>query len=250
MTENNNSEVGTSKVATFYSVNGWWYAAGGLMLLVAIGLIAILVLPNHHDANTAAPTNAAGTPPLSSPATPQASTSPAGTGWADLGCNGTKGSIETPVLAPKGSWVPLGAMSVPASETFGPAAVEGFVRTCYQHTPTGAVFAAENLPIAAATAPTPDRAAVLEAGMTPGAQRDASLSEIEGPLGWKPAAFHVDSCDPQRCNIVLVVSAGGGFAEINMPMVWYLGDWRLDGSRDAGGGSVDAVPVGFVNWAA
>lgn len=253
MSDNNSdSGIETSRFATFFDKNGWWYAAAALMLLVGLGLIVIILLPSPDSGNgttpTTAPTDTA-PPPLSSPANPSGSAS-TGTGWSDLGCNGTKGSTEPPLLAPKATWEPVGVMSAPTSSTYGPTKVEGFVRNCYQHTPTGAVFAGLNYTIAIGTAPEGERKAVIEAAMTPGTERDKALETQPGGLGWKITAFHIAACTAERCNVVYIVSANGALGQLNVAMVWEDGDWRFDGTRNPGGGSIDSVPAGYINWEA
>lgn len=253
MSDNNSGDqIPTSRFATFFDKNGWWYAAAALMLLVILGLIAIIVLPSHNNSDGATPgttTSDTPPPPLSSPAA-SSSTSTTGAGWADLGCNGTEGSTEMPAVPPKATWEPVGVMSAPTSQTYGPTKVQGFLRTCYQHTPIGAVFAGINYTIAIGTAPASEQNKVVEEAMTPGAARTSEMSEPPGELGWKITAFHVASCAPDRCNLVYVVSGNGGLGELNVPMVWSGGDWHIDGTKNPGGGPIDSVPAGYVNWGA
>ncbi|MGQ4507648.1 hypothetical protein ACUH9H_01120 [Dermabacteraceae bacterium P13128] len=50
---------------------------------------------------------------------------------------------EIPKTAPKvDQWVGIRGVGVPVSSTYGPAKREGDLFTCYQHSPTGALFAA------------------------------------------------------------------------------------------------------------
>lgn len=252
MSDNNSdSGIETSRFATFFDKNGWWYAAAALMLLVGLGLIVIILLPSPESGNgttpTTAPTDTA-PPPLSSPANPSGSAS-AGTGWSDLGCNGTKGSSEPPLLAPDVSWEPVSTLSVPTSTTYGPRKVEGHVRSCYQHSPTGAVLAAVNVLAVGWTVPSSDRAATLTAMMTPGSGRDASISGgTSADPGTKFVAFSVESCSSERCNVSLAYTLGTAVGVGNFSMVWSDGDWLLDGTQEPTGNAVEAVPAGFKNW--
>ncbi|UUW93022.1 hypothetical protein [Pimelobacter simplex] len=223
-----------------------------VVIIIPLGLVLILVLPSSKDdpARTGGPDPAPPPAPLSSPAPNPSDGGTAATGWNDLGCNGTKGSTETPTLPPKATWEPVGAAVAPSSADYGPSEVSGFVRTCYQHSPTGALFAALNIVSAIAAAPSAERTAVIEAGMTAGEYRDEALSAPPGELGWKIAAFHVEGCSAERCNLVLVVSAKGSFGTLNVPLIWAAGDWRVDGTRNAGGGGLESVPPGYVSWGA
>lgn len=247
----NDSGESPGRLASFFDRNSWWWVAATIVIIIPLGLVLILALPSSKD--DPAPTGPDSAPPpapLSSPA-PNPSGGPTdATGWDDLGCNGTKGSTETPTLPPKAAWEPVGAGVAPTSADYGPTQVSGYVRTCFQHSPTGALFAALNIVSAIAVAPSAERAAVLEAGMTPGAYRDEAMDTPAGELGWKIAAFHVEGCSAERCNLVLVVAAKGAFGTLNVPLVWTAGDWRVDGTRNAGGGGIDSIPPGYVSWGA
>lgn len=250
MSTDNNSGVETSKVANFFSVTGWWYASAALMLVAGIGLIAILILPNDDTNAGTQPIPNTPSAPLSSPAT-QPEPGPSTTGWDDLGCNGTRGDTGVPQLPPKVTWVPIGPWSVPSSATYGPTKVDGFVRTCYQHTPTGAVLAATNVLAVAVTVPQAERADVLVRLMTAGAVRDEAIATVLPPdNGGRWEAFDVEGCSPERCNVVLISSLGSTYGENKVSMIWTDGDWYLDGTQRLSASVIDAVPPGYAAWKA
>ncbi|GAB3868540.1 hypothetical protein GCM10028801_44630 [Nocardioides maradonensis] len=251
---NNDVQVETSRAATFFSKNGWWTAAALFMTLVGIALLVIFLLPNHNTTGATTPPTPTGNPtaPLSSSPT-ASTTTPALTGWADLGCNGTKGSRSVPNLPPRATWDPVGSFTAPSSPQYGPTRTQQGVRACYQHTPTGALFAAINFPFEIGSASPADYSSVVQALMTPGAQRDQLVAEGQTTNGsgaaFTVAAYRIDACTADRCNLRLIMSSAGKLLEVPSSMVWSGGDWKADGANMAGTpGPVAAMPAGFTNF--
>lgn len=245
------NEGTSSRAAEFFSKNGAWYVSAALILGVLLGGIVIVVFsPSNDDEGTDGGGSSAGSDGASAPLTPIPSSADgedAGTGWSDLGCNEQEGDEEVPRSAPEATWEPVGIMSAPRSDVFGPTVVEGATRECYQHSPTGALVAGANHLVVIATATGPEREAAVMSAVTEGPLRDEALS-TEGSSGWALRAFDVESCDPSRCNVVYVVGAGGGLGQLSVSLVWQDGDWRIDGAAENGGGPVDEVPPGYVTW--
>src|SRR3954453_21528783 len=111
----------------------WWthprfvVSAVVVALLTAVGL-ALAVWPG----------------PAAAPAletAPPASPVPAGSGSV-CGLNATGGRTLT--KAPRVAWEPIGATDAPSSAEHGPGRIDGMtrVRSCYSHTPEGALLAA------------------------------------------------------------------------------------------------------------
>lgn len=256
MSDNNDPKVQTSRAATFFSTTGWWTASAVFITLVGIAVLVIFLVPNHHHTAGGTAPPATGTnppPPLSSPAASPSSTASA-SGWADLGCNGTKGSPSIPVLPPKVTWVPLGRFTVPTSKTYGPAATDGPLRHCYQHTPTGALLAAFNSPFTISAASPADFRSVVDALTTPGVGRDKTIAAGPGtggkPIDMKIQAYQIDSCSPDRCNLELVFALNGGLLQGPTSMVWSGGDWKTDGASSDEAHPIQSVPAGFTNFSA
>ncbi len=249
---NDTTDVTTSRVASFFSRNGWWYASAALMLMVVLGLVVILVLPGDDNSpDTSAPATDPVPPPLSS-AAPSPSDSPTATGWDDLGCNGTKGPTEIPTTAPEATWEPVGGYSVPASDLLGPTKVTDSIRTCYQHTPAGALFAATNISMSLGSTDPATYKAVVTNQMTAGPYQAELLAEgaSQDPeqRAWSFVSYGFESCSAERCNLSVVASSAGTLVQIYVRLVWVDGDWRLDGTTNPGGGGITAIPAGFTNF--
>lgn len=234
----------------------WWIASAVLMAVVVLGLVYVL-FPRGDDATGAdTDTDASSSPSTAtdSPSSTTATTAPeeGGEGWDDEGCNGTEGSSEIPTSAPDDvQWVPIGAVAVPMSAAYGPTDVaQSPLRQCFQHSPTGALFATINIISVAASSPD---AALAVAGqqITPGAERDRLVSAAKrGEVGSPGAlaAFRISACDPQRCLVELVMEGSGVKAQVTYSLVWTGGDWLADGSVAVSGGAVDEIPAGFALW--
>lgn len=234
----------------------WWLASAVLMAVVALGLVYVL-FPRGDATGTDTEPDASSSPTsITDPPSSTGSTAApeeGGDGWDDQGCNGTSGSSEIPTSPPGDvQWVPLGAISVPVSDEYGPRELDGPpLRQCFQHSPVGALFAAINIPAATtASGSRSDADAVTRAQVSPGAYRDASLSEqsdVSGG-GWTVAAFRVPACSPTRCNVDLVIDLGGKLAQFSLSVVWHSGDWLIDGSTEPSVNPVASAPAGFTPW--
>lgn len=239
----------------WFGIGKWWYASAAFVLCIALALVVIFLLPSNHKKSTSTPasTDTSSAAPVTAPSSRPSATK-AASGWADTGCNGTKGSDEIPAEAPSAKWVPVGAASIPTSSTYGASEVHGAVRRCFQHSPTGALFAAATLLTNFGANPN-SSSAIAEAGMTPGAARDRIFANPDNEQQAQTVtAFRVDACTPARCNIDLIYSVlGGRLIEGTQSYVWQGGDWLLDVDAlmaQGGDGSqlVTQVPAGFVSW--
>lgn len=239
------SDSNSKSSAGWGTINGWWYASAALIGLVLLGLLIVLLFPNDED-------GAGGATSSSSAGTGEEATE----GWEDTGCNGTEGSSEIPTSPPSDvEWVPLGAMSVPQSGEYGPLQVDDPpLRQCYQHSPTGALFAAINIPAAgSSTGSGADLEAVARQQMTPGPTQEqflaAAASGDAETSADTVAAFQISACTPDRCNVSVVANSGGQLVQGTYSLVWVDGDWKLDGTQQIAASALDAVPAGFVQWA-
>lgn len=233
----------------------WWFASVIVVVLVVLGLLAIFLLPDHNkdagtDQPTTTPTTSGDTPSSPAASTPAAS----GSGWSAAGCNGNPGGDQVPTTAPEATWAPIGGSAVPTSTTYGPTKTTGAVRQCFQHSPTGALFAASTVTTSVGAAP--DQAtAIIRAGVAPGPGRDQMLSEASGSsdgFSQTVAAYRFGACAPDRCNVDLVFSVNGGqLAQTTLTVVWSANDWLLDAtaSQNQGTSQVAQIPAGFTSWA-
>lgn len=233
-------------------IGKWWWASAALIAVVVIGIVVVLLLPNpdkstgtHEPSGTPNPTP----PPSSAAPSPSA----AATGWAEPGCSGSAGSDQVPYEAPETDWEPLGGSSVPVSETYGPAKVDYPLRQCFQHSPTGALFAV--VTIMTSIGAEPEHAGVIaRASIAPGPGRDEAISQADGAsssVAQTAAAYRVTSCASDRCNVDVVFSISGGqLVRTSLSAVWSGSDWQLDADalEAAGAAAVPQVPAGFTTW--
>lgn len=263
MTEDKNVDEGMGRA---------WWASALVVLVVVVGLVAVLVT---RDDRPAKDTTASSTPgPSSAPsgsttaADPSASTNvsssstttadtvPTSAAWPEAGCNGTPGSgapAQAGLLAV--SWEPVGAVSLPSSKVLGPTKVNGPVRSCFNHSPGGAVMAAAN--ITGSLGSTTYRQ-VLTAQMTAGPGRDQTISKAAqdavtdtGERG-QLNGYKIGACTPAACNVSLAIQGRGIWVQQDVSLVWHNGDWYLNGQVPLASGGLlpNGLPPGWVAWSA
>jgi hypothetical protein len=190
-------------------------------LIVVLGIV--LVITGGNGDSTAA------TPPAESP---PAAKAPA----ASEGCDLPAGDQAVPQETPAGTrWELVGKMIAPtAPKTYGPAVVKDGFRTCFAHSPMGALYATVNF---WATGTEKPAAEVLRKLAAPSAARDkgirASLGDDEPALArtssLQVAGFSFSSYSRSRAGIKLAVRAENGrLAQIDTTMLWTRGDWRYE----------------------
>ena len=231
-----------------------WKVAACVMGLALVGLIAYLLLTNReHDVAadtppTAAATEPAAEVPLSSPAAQPPAT--ASTAWAEPGCNGSLAAGNPATSLSQANWTPFLSAALPSSATLGPTRTESTLRRCFQHGPAGAVMAAANF---ALTPLAPNGQEVVEAQWTAGPGRTDMLAALSSWSGTTAeiVAYRISACEPQACNVTLVVFGSGRYATSQMPLVWRTGDWMVDGSAHMPApGLVPSIPPGYTAWSA
>lgn len=235
----------------------WFWFSAVVVGFVAAALVVVLVSPGgKKDSSTAssssgARSNASATAPApgDGASTPVSSPDAA---WADRGCNGTSGDTAVPSTPPSGvTWQPQGAMSYPTSGELGPKSTQGVIRTCFQHSPAGALVAAGNILVAASSEPQ-TAASVMRRQFTAGAGKDQMIAGLNDPNNQagtaSPSGFQFGACAPTRCIVNLFISGGQGAATFTMPMVWSEGDWKLDGTLKLAPRLVQALPAGWSQW--
>src|SRR4051795_11509350 len=122
-------------------------AAAAFLGIVIIAVVGILLIRPGESSDSDH-----GTPPQSSnDGKPAASADPA----ASV-CGLAPGSQEIPQTPPEAKWELVGKVAAPTAAAVGPGRKEGKLRTCYAHSPTGALFAAANFIAVASVANTDD----------------------------------------------------------------------------------------------
>ncbi|MDX6728445.1 MAG: hypothetical protein QOK49_3250 [Baekduia sp.] len=228
-------------------------AAAGVVGLIAVLGVGLAVIPGgdkHSEPAQAAPATAApGVPTEGAPPTDPASSI----------CGLPAGDQTVPSAAPKATkWELVGTMAVPtAPKQLGPGKVTAGLRSCFAHSPTGALYAASsfvamvNLPatrVAAAkslTAAGPDRETFIgetvatTAGATPGIQ-------IGGfrVLNYSPTITTID------LGLKVITSTAVGYAHTVLTMRWEDRDWKAEAPPTGQQSPTQVLPslAGYLPW--
>ncbi|MBT2550916.1 hypothetical protein [Arthrobacter sp. ISL-65] len=212
-------------------------------IIVALG-ITLALLPKGGGNPAAEPSN-------SGSAT--ASTQPSAAAAASV-CGLPSGNQAKPATAPTDTkWELVGKVAAPTSPTeFGPGKTEANgLRSCFAHSPTGALYAAANMTALSAAGkadlvyeqlalPSPERDAVLKSSPT------AAPNSVTAQL----AGFTFRSYEADRAVIDLAFKgANGTFVSIPVPLQWYGGDWKfvVPATGDTGARQITDLG-GYIEW--
>ncbi len=240
---------------------GLWLTAALLAVVVVIAAVWVLrrgatgdAAENGPPAPGAAATASSATRLPSATAsapTSAASSSNVAGAWPDTGCNGSTAAPVAPQsVMTDVQWKPFLAAAIPVSATLGPTRIDGPLRTCFQHSPAGALLAAVNIELSTATPGQGSR--VVNAQFTPGPGRDKALADVAKSTGSVAniAAFRLVGCTAEACNVEVIFFGGGRYVDGLLPVVWKNGDWYRDGAHTVGEpGLVAGIPAGFTAWA-
>ena len=213
-------------------------------IIVALGVILALV---PRGGGTASP----------EPSTTSTSTSsgqPTATSAASV-CGLPSGDQAKPATTPADTkWELVGKIAAPTSPAeFGPGKTEtNGLRSCFAHSPTGALYAAANMTALSSAGkadlvyqqlavPSPERDAVLKS--TPTAAPNSVTAQLAG--------FTFRSYEADRAVIDLAFKgANGTFVSIPVPLQWYEGDWKfvVPATGDTGARQLSDLS-GYVEWA-
>lgn len=212
-------------------------------LIVALGIILAL-LPRGGGTPAAEPST-------SGPTT--ASTQPSAAAAASI-CGLPAGDQAKPATAPADTkWELVGKIAAPTSPTqFGPGKTEANgLRSCFAHSPTGALYAAANMTALSAAGkadlvyqqlavPSPERDAVLKSSPT------TAPNSVTAQM----AGFTFRSYEADRAVIDLAFKgANGTFVSIPVPLQWYGGDWKfvVPATGDTGARQITDLG-GYIEW--
>jgi hypothetical protein len=213
-------------------------------IIVALGVILALVPRGGGTAS----------PEPSSNSTSTSSGQPTATSGASV-CGLPSGDQAKPATTPADTkWELVGKIAAPTSHTqFGPGKTEANgLRSCFAHSPTGALYAAANMTALSAAGkadlvyqqlavPSPERDAVLKSSPT------AAPNSVTAQL----AGFTFRSYEADRAVIDLAFKgANGTFVSIPVPLQWYEGDWKfvVPATGDTGARQLSDLS-GYVEWA-
>jgi len=223
----------------------WWPAVGIVGVIVTLGLI-LSVLGIVGDRQTPPP--AAAAPAAATDAAQQ----PSVCGLPDVELSGTVAE------APAAQWSLVGTIAAPTVQGQGPGLIEddGF-RSCFAHTPTGAVVAAANLAAMGSYAPLRPR--FNREAIAPGPGRDAALAQqfsqgASTGVRYEFAGFRLLRYTPEQADVDLALRTitGSTFAA-TIYLAWAEGDWKArlaDDGSDLSEVSPVSSLVGYIPWGA
>lgn len=197
---------------------GWW-VAGGLLVVLIVGIIVgVVIWPRD---TTTAPQNTA--TPTTTEQAPTSAPTQAGTA-----CTASNANQEVPTEAPETVWKthPY-QMLMPISEKYGPSEQDGNLWSCFERSPAGAIFAGPNL-LTAISMGEADAA-------VPGPGRDEMLQLVEesGDADFQRPVyegFRVLAADKNTATIDYWVKGQGSDISQAVDLVWddQAGDWKLN----------------------
>lgn len=212
-------------------------------IIVALGIILAL-LPKGGGNPATGPSN-------SGSAT--ASTQPTAAAAASI-CGLPSGDQAKPATTPTDTkWELVGKVAAPTSPTqFGPGKTEANgLRSCFAHSPTGALYAASNVAVLSATG---KARLVYEQLAVPSPERDALLNQPEpqetSAVTAQIAGFQIRSYDADRAVIVIAAKgSNGALVSVPVPLQWHGGDWKVvvPATGSTGGGQISDLS-GYIPW--
>ena len=227
--------------------------SAALVLALIAAVAVIFFLPK--DDSTAQPAPAA-------PADTSAPAAPATSAAAGKSICGLPSSTETALgAAPTSTWELVGKMAAPTDPTtIGPGTTDedGF-RSCFAHSPTGALYSAMNVAALGSTGSPQLNAKLADQLLVPGMGRDAAIKEAAGMVaagGSDTSAqvkgFAIKSYTPSEANIDLAFETSkGAFVHTVLSMRWMDGDWKVkpadDGVTFSGVAQLSDLS-GFIAW--
>ncbi|MCU1633059.1 MAG: hypothetical protein JWM61_1711 [Micrococcaceae bacterium] len=231
------------------SANVWWAAprflisAVAVLLLIIIGIIAFVWMGNDDESEAAPPVQ-------TQAASPTPSTSSVAPNESACGLDSAEGTTLT--AAPEDvEWEFLGGIAAPRSAEHGPGVVDEQtgVRSCYSHTPEGALLAATGR--LAASGNTELLLETTRALSLEGPGKDIGIERIQrridsGSTTTPPIeieGFRLLSYNNDEATVEVVASGDSGseliYYTTSVVMGWHQGDWYLKYEDDGSAGPVD-----------
>lgn len=173
-------------------------------------------------------------------------------------CDPKEGSEALPNEAPVvDAWEDVEGTAAPTSETYGPHARAGSndaFWTCYEHSPTGALFATFYVLAALGNVDGVTEEWVTDSEVKEqllAAQRNAEEETEDGSI--TPVAYRFVSYSPDKAVIDAVMEYGGesgtGYVSMRFPLAWEDDAWKIDGEQyiDSRPTPLDSLD-GYVRW--
>ncbi|MDQ0676585.1 hypothetical protein QFZ36_004211 [Pseudarthrobacter siccitolerans] len=196
--------------------------AAALVVALIAATIVIFLLPKGQG--NAQPTPA----PAETSSTAEASPSASAAGESICGLPATS---ETALgSAPETKWELVGTMAAPTDVKVGPGKTDDQgIRSCFAHTPTGALYAAVNL-WALGSDPSKERA-IAEQLAAKGPGRDAGMKAPQtaapsSSVKIQIAGFNVSYTANQAVVELAFKADNGALASVRTTLLWQDGDWK------------------------
>lgn len=201
-------------------------------------------------------------PPATAPQTKAAAQPRSSAATAEKSVCGLPSTSETALgTAPKSTWALVGKMAAPTDpQTFGPGVTDedGF-RSCFAHSPTGALYSAANMVALGSSKSQVLNAKLTDKLLVPGPGRDIAM---KGSATLAPSTgadttvqirgFLIRSYTPTEADVDLAFETrNGAFVHTVLPLRWADGDWKAkvsDGGELINGITQLSDLSGFIAW--
>ncbi|WP_104062335.1 hypothetical protein [Arthrobacter sp. 4R501] len=201
---------------------GFLIAAALVVALIAATVIIFLLPKGQGNAQPA---------PAPGESSSTAAASPGTSAAASKSICGLPASPESSLgAAPDTKWELVGTMAAPIDPKVGPGkSDEQGIRSCFAHTPTGALYAAVNL-WALGIDPSNERA-IAEHLAAKGPGRDAGMKATQTPapasaVKVQIAGFNVSYTANQTVVELAFKADNGALASVRTTLLWQDGDWK------------------------
>jgi hypothetical protein len=211
----------TSTESNPFTKPGFIIAAALVVTLLAAGIVIFLLPKGQSDAQPAPPTPGTGSTPAASPSASAADSSVCGLPTAP----------ETSIGdAPETKWELVGTMAAPTDPQIGPGKTDAQgIRSCFAHTPKGALYAAVNL-WALGSDPSKERAIAEQlAAEGPGREAGMKAPQTQAPASAvkiQIAGFNVSYTANQAVVDLAFKADNGALASVRTTLLWQDGDWK------------------------
>ncbi|MEX5297027.1 hypothetical protein QYM41_17265 [Kocuria sp. CPCC 205268] len=232
----------------------WWKTPRFLISAVLVAMLIVLgvvlwLWPDGEEPTQAAPA-------------PATTAEPVAGGESECGLDATSGTTLT--KAPEDvEWTALGAIYAPSSEEHGPGTVDKStgVRSCYSHTPEGALLTTANM-LASSNDPQLLLDTLKELAIE-GPGKDIAVGQVQqrvsaGDASTVPvevAGFRLLSYTGERATVEVVLAGDDGtektYITSSADLMWQDGDWRfaLQDNGDTGPVSGQVSDLnGYIEW--
>lgn len=233
------------------------FLMAGVLVLVLVVLGAFIAVRVVRSNNTTTPP--ASTGPQSPLATTESTSADAAASVCGLAGSASDGSVTA---APTAAWQYEETTAYPTSPEFGPGktASEGY-RYCYQHTPTGALFATANALAQGTSTDVSKIGTWARYFVSDGTGRGKVLDQLNEPRGdstgirMTMVGFKVLSYTADAARVDLALQTSGNaqavYASAVYELAWQDGDWKLnsDAPTPFNFASIPTID-GYVPWKA